>query len=160
MKIVRPKKENQVKYDGSICLTSKDLIKRTADTSDYSVTEVDDIYRHLIGNIQLMLAEGEELKISGLGTFKRKRIKPRKLKSNLTKKEYLVFTCDSVAYTPDYSIKNVMKKARMTGLDTKAYLSWLKNLTKIGELDVLDYDRAKMYYLNEGLINESDLDKL
>lgn len=160
MKAHRPKKENQVKYDGSICHTSKDLIKRTADTSDYSIAEVDDIYRHLIGNIQLMLAEGLELKISGLGTFRRKRVKPRKMKSNLTKKDYLIFTCDSVGYTPDYSIKNIMRKARMTGLDTKAYLSWLKNLTKIGELEVIDYERAKMYYLQEGIISEADLDKL
>ena len=160
MKAKRPRKENQVKYEDSVCATSKDLIKRTASTSDYSVSEVEDIYRHLIGNIQLMLAEGIELKLSGIGTFRRKRVKPRRFRSPLLNKDYLIFTSDSVSYTPDYSIRNVMRKARENAVDVKAYLHWLKNLTLIGEFDPIDFDRAKAYYFEKGVINESDLGDL
>lgn len=160
MKAKRPKKENQVSHKGYVSTSSRELIQRTAATSDYSVTEVEDIYRHLIGNIQLMLAEGEVIKLSGLGTFRRKRSKPRRFRSNLYHKDYLIFTCDSVTYSPDYSIRAIMQKARQSGLDVKAYLHWLKNLVLVGEFDPTDYDRAKAYYLEHGAITNEDLKEL
>jgi hypothetical protein len=53
-----------------------------------------------------------------------------------------------------------MRKARENAVDVKAYLRWLKNLTLIGEFDPIDFDRAKAYYFEKGVINESDLREL
>ncbi|MGI9214326.1 MAG: HU family DNA-binding protein [Gammaproteobacteria bacterium] len=57
----------------------KQLIKMVAQTSGYHEYEVADVLNHLVGNVQVLLAEGTDVKISGLGTMKVKRMHVTKL---------------------------------------------------------------------------------
>lgn len=57
----------------------KQLLKMTAESSGYYEYEVEDVVRHLIGNIQLLLAEGTDVKLRGLGTMKVKKMKISKM---------------------------------------------------------------------------------
>lgn len=64
----------------------KQLIKRVASTSGYHQYEVEDVLRHFVGNMQVLLAQGLPVKISGLGTMKVKKMLikgiPNKMNSN------------------------------------------------------------------------------
>lgn len=57
----------------------KQLIKMIAKTSGYYEYEVTDVLNHLVGNIQVLLAEGTDVKIRGLGTMRVKKMKVSKM---------------------------------------------------------------------------------
>lgn len=57
----------------------KQLIDMVAKSSGYYQYEVQDILDHLIGNIQLLLAQGTDVKLSGIGTMKVKKMHVSKL---------------------------------------------------------------------------------
>lgn len=57
----------------------KQLLKMTAESSGYYEYEVEDVVRHLIGNIQVLLAEGTVVKLRGLGTMRVKQMKISKM---------------------------------------------------------------------------------
>lgn len=52
----------------------RQLIEMVAKSSGYYQYEVEDVLNHLIGNVQLLLAEGTDVKLSGLGTLKVKQM--------------------------------------------------------------------------------------
>lgn len=60
----------------------KQLLKMTAQSSGYYEYEVADVVRHLVGNIQILLAEGTDVKLRGLGTMKVTRMHVTKLPNN------------------------------------------------------------------------------
>ncbi len=47
----------------------KNLIRKVSSTSGYHIYEVEDVLNHFIGHIQHLLAEGNDVKISGIGTI-------------------------------------------------------------------------------------------
>ena len=53
----------------------KQLIEMVAKSSGYYQYEVEDVLNHLVCNIQVLLAEGTDVKIRGLGTMKVKKMK-------------------------------------------------------------------------------------
>lgn len=57
----------------------KQLIEMVAKSSGYYKYEVEDVLNHLVGNIQVLLAEGTDVKIRGLGTMKVKKMKLSKM---------------------------------------------------------------------------------
>lgn len=52
----------------------KQLIEMVAKSSGYYQYEVEDVLNHLVGNIQVLLAEGTDVKIRGLGTMRVKKM--------------------------------------------------------------------------------------
>lgn len=70
----------------------KQLIKMVAQTSGYYEYEVADVLNHFVGNIQVLLAEGTDVKINGLGTMRVKRMHVTKLPTDSEK------VVDYVAY--------------------------------------------------------------
>lgn len=57
----------------------KQLIEMVAKSSGYYQYEVEDVLNHLVGNIQVLLAEGADVKIRGLGTMRVKKMKISKM---------------------------------------------------------------------------------
>lgn len=55
----------------------KQLIDMVANSSGYHQYEVEDVLNHLVGNIQVLLAENMPVKISGIGTLRVKKMKIR-----------------------------------------------------------------------------------
>lgn len=60
----------------------KQLIEMVAKSSGYYQYEVEDVLNHLVGNIQVLLAEGTDVKLRGLGTMKVTRMHVTKLPNN------------------------------------------------------------------------------
>lgn len=65
----------------------KQLIEMVAKSSGYYQYEVEDVLNHLVGNIQVLLAEGTDVKIRGLGTMKVKKMKISRMFSTEGPKE-------------------------------------------------------------------------
>ena len=62
----------EVKYQST---SYRDLVRLIAKSSKYHIYEVEDIMNHFIAHAQVMLKNGEEVKISGLGTLKAHEMK-------------------------------------------------------------------------------------
>jgi nucleoid DNA-binding protein len=56
---------------------TKQLINIVANTTKYHKYEVEDIMAHLIEHMQIILAGGDSVKLSGIGTLSVKTFKPR-----------------------------------------------------------------------------------
>lgn len=55
----------------------KQLIEMVAKSSGYHQYEVEDVLNHLVGNIQVLLAEDMPVKISGIGMLRVQKMKIR-----------------------------------------------------------------------------------
>lgn len=120
----------------------QELIAMIAESSKYHKFEVEDIMMHLVGNVQILLASGEPVKLPGLGTFNRRRVKPRVYYSPLLEKHFMLYTSDSVSFKPDWHLQRVMKKARQEGTDKQAYLLWIQELEDEGKVPKGTYELA------------------
>jgi nucleoid DNA-binding protein len=142
-----PRPENQRKHiQGRRHIKALELIRMTADSSKYHVHEVEDILNHLVANMQLLLTKGDLIKIGGLGTFQRRRVKPRFFKSPIYGSEHFIMTSDSVTFKPDTHLRNIMQAARENAEDSVAYLLWIKELEAEGKVPEGTWQKALKYF--------------
>jgi nucleoid DNA-binding protein len=125
-------------------IKEQELVKQTAATSKYHMHEVADVLDHLVSNIQVMLANGESVRINGLGRFSRRRVVPRVFVSPLDHIPRMVYTSDSVSFKPDHTLRKVMHDARTTATDLQAYLLWLAELEDEGKLPAGTADQYEL----------------
>ena len=86
----------------------KQLLKMTAQSSGYYEYEVEDVVRHLIGNIQVLLAEGTDVKLRGLGTMKVKQMKISRMFN--TEGEKLCYTAFRLSVATDSILQQHLKE--------------------------------------------------
>jgi nucleoid DNA-binding protein len=87
----------------------KELIKLVAQTSKYHDYEVEDVLNHLIGNIQVLLSQGNSVKLSGLGVIKvQKLVKKNTLDNNSA--EDSCYTAYRMSLASDVPMKNFLKE--------------------------------------------------
>jgi nucleoid DNA-binding protein len=86
----------------------KQLLKMTAQSSGYYEYEVEDVVRHLIGNIQVLLAEGTDVKLRGIGTMKVKKMRISRMFS--TEGEKMRYTAYRVSVTSDSLLQQHLKE--------------------------------------------------
>lgn len=84
----------------------KQLIRNVADSSGYLVYEVEDVLDHLIGNIQLLLAQGVDVKLSGLGTI---RVSPMQVNNTLHGKK-LCYTTHRLSLATDEPMRRYLQE--------------------------------------------------
>lgn len=87
----------------------KELIKMIATTSKYHDYEVEDIMNHFIGNVQVLLSQGNSVKLSGLGTIKVKKIVKKSMFANETA-ENSCYTAYRMSISSDVPMKNFLKE--------------------------------------------------
>lgn len=86
----------------------KQLLKMTAQSSGYYEYEVSDVVRHLIGNIQVLLAEGTDVKIRGLGTMRVKKMKVKGIPGKHA--EDSCYTCFRLSVVSDTLLQQHLKE--------------------------------------------------
>lgn len=82
------------------------LIQSVADSSGYYIYEVEDILDHLIGNIQLLLAQGVDVKLSGLGTM---RVSPMNV-NNTIKGKKVCYTTHRLSLATDEPMRRYLQE--------------------------------------------------
>lgn len=86
----------------------KQLIEMVAKSSGYYQYEVEDVLNHLVGNIQVLLAEGTDVKIRGLGTMKVKKMQVSRMFN--TEGEKVCYTCFRLSVTSDSILQQHLKE--------------------------------------------------
>lgn len=86
----------------------KQLIEMVAKSSGYYQYEVEDVLEHLIGNVQVLLAEGTDVKLRGLGTIKVKKMKISRMFS--TEGEKSCYTAFRLSVTSDSILQQHLKE--------------------------------------------------
>lgn len=86
----------------------KQLIEMVAKSSGYYQYEVEDVLNHLVGNIQVLLSEGTDVKIRGLGTMKVKQMKISRMFN--TEGEKLCYTAFRLSVATDSILQNHLKE--------------------------------------------------
>lgn len=84
----------------------KQLMKMVAESSGYLLYEVEDVLDHLIGNIQLLLAEGVDVKLSGLGTI---RVSPMNVNNTLHGKK-VCYTTHRLSLATDEPMRRYLQE--------------------------------------------------
>lgn len=84
----------------------RQLIRNVADSSGYLVYEVEDVLDHLIGNIQLLLAQGVEVKLSGLGTI---RVSPMEV-TNTLQGQKVCYTTHRLSLATDQPMRRYLQE--------------------------------------------------
>ena len=80
-----------------------------AKTSGYKPYEVEDVFEHLIANIQLVLLNGDEIKLNGLGTIANKKYKPRLVEIK-GREPVMVYNATGLAIRMDESFRRQFKE--------------------------------------------------
>jgi len=80
----------------------------TAQSSGYYEYEVEDVVRHLIGNIQVLLAEGTDVKLRGLGTMRVKKMHVSRMFS--TEGEKVWYTAYRLSVASDTLLQQHLKE--------------------------------------------------
>lgn len=86
----------------------KQLIEMVAKSSGYYQYEVEDVLNHLVGNIQVLLAEGTDVKIRGLGTMKVKKMRISRMFS--TEGEKVWYTAYRLSVASDTLLQQHLKE--------------------------------------------------
>jgi nucleoid DNA-binding protein len=86
----------------------KQLIEMVAKSSGYYQYEVEDVLNHLVGNIQVLLAEGTDVKIRGFGTVKVKKMHVSRMFN--TEGEKLCYTAFRLSVTSDSILQQHLKE--------------------------------------------------
>jgi nucleoid DNA-binding protein len=86
----------------------KQLIEMVAKSSGYYQYEVEDVLNHLVGNIQVLLAEGTDVKLRGLGTMKVKQMKISRMFN--TEGEKLCYTAFRLSVATDSILQQHLKE--------------------------------------------------
>jgi nucleoid DNA-binding protein len=79
-----------------------------AKSSGYYQYEVEDVLNHLVGNIQVLLAEGTDVKLRGLGTMKVKQMKISRMFN--TEGEKLCYTAFRLSVATDSILQQHLKE--------------------------------------------------
>ena len=82
------------------------MIKAVTESSGYLSYEVEDVLDHLIGNIQLLLAKGVEVKLSGLGTI---RVSPMNVNNTLHGKK-VCYTTHRLSLATDEPMRRYLQE--------------------------------------------------
>ncbi len=86
----------------------RQLIEVVATSSGYHQYEVEDVLRHLLGNIQILLAEGTPVKLAGLGTLRVKKMKIRDAPDG--RGSTMCYDTYRLSVTSDTSMRNYLKE--------------------------------------------------
>lgn len=86
----------------------KQLIEMVAKSSGYYQYEVEDVLNHFVGNVQLLLAEGTDVKISGLGTMRVKKMHVSRMFS--TEGPEVCYTAYRLSVASDALLQNHLKE--------------------------------------------------
>lgn len=86
----------------------RQLIEMVAKSSGYYQYEVEDVLNHFVGNVQLLLAEGTDVKISGLGTMRVKKMHVSRMFN--TEGEKLCYTAFRLSVASDALLQNHLKE--------------------------------------------------
>ena len=133
IEVVRPRKRSN---------RFKQMVEDLSDKTGYPKYFIEDFYDYFSSWMLLQISSGEEVIIPAIGKFKRKRIKPRLFYSPIYDSHHIVYTTDSVVFKPSTTLKNAMKKGRVSAEDKQSYLLWLAQLVDNGKLSKELYDRA------------------
>ena len=133
IEIVRPRKRTQ---------RFRQMVEDLSEQTGYPKYFVEDFYDYFSAWMQLQISSGEEVIIPAIGKFKRKRIKPRLFYSPIYDTHHIVYTTDSVVFTPSKSLRQQMAKGRTSAEDRESYLLWLAQLVDNGKLSKELYDQA------------------
>jgi nucleoid DNA-binding protein len=96
-------------------VNTKTLLKKVAKTSGYKPYEVEDIFEHLIANIQLILVDGDEIKLNGLGTISTKKYKPRIVEIK-GREPVMVYNMAGLSLRVDESFRRTLKESNEESL--------------------------------------------
>ena len=118
------------------------MVEDLSDKTVYPKYFIEDFYDYFSSWMLLQISSGEEVIIPAIGRFRRKRIKPRLFYSPIYDTHHIVYTTDSVVFKPSTSLKNAMKKGRVTAEDKQSYLLWLAQLVDNGKLSKELYNKA------------------
>lgn len=99
----------------------RQLIEMVSKSSGYYQYEVEDVLNHLVGNIQVLLAEGTPVKISGIGTLKVKKMHVSRLPTDGKKK--VCYTAYRLSVVSDTNMQNHLKENYVEPADTEVALS-------------------------------------
>ena len=133
IEVVRPRKRSD---------RFKQMVEDLSDKTGYPKYFIEDFYDYFSSWMLLQISSGEEVIIPAIGRFRRKRIKPRLFYSPIYDTHHIVYTTDSVVFKPSTSLKNAMKKGRVTAEDKQSYLLWLAQLVDNGKLSKELYNKA------------------
>jgi nucleoid DNA-binding protein len=86
----------------------KQLIEMVAKSSGYYQYEVEDVLNHLVGNIQVLLAQGTDVKMRGLGTIKVKKMHVSRMFN--TEGEKVCYTAFRLSVTSDAILQQHLKE--------------------------------------------------
>lgn len=86
----------------------RQLIEMVAKSSGYYQYEVEDVLNHLVGNIQVLLAEGTAVKMSGIGTLKVKKMHVSRLPSGSL--EEVCYTAYRLSVVSDTQMLTYLKE--------------------------------------------------
>lgn len=86
----------------------RQLIEMVAKSSGYYQYEVEDVLNHLVGNIQVILADDMPVKISGIGTLKVKKMKIRGIPGKHGKD--LCYDAFRLSVVSDSNLQNHLKE--------------------------------------------------
>lgn len=84
----------------------RQLIQAVTSSSGYYAYEVEDVLDHLIGNIQLLLAQGVDVKLSGLGTI---RVSPMTVNNTLGG-EKVCYTTHRLSLATDQPMRRYLQE--------------------------------------------------
>lgn len=133
IEVVRPRKRSD---------RFKQMVEDLSDKTGYPKYFIEDFYDYFSSWMLLQISSGEEVIIPAIGRFRRKRIKPRLFYSPIYDTHHIVYTTDSVVFKPSTSLKNAMKKGRVSAEDKQSYLLWLAQLVDNGKLSKELYNKA------------------
>lgn len=83
----------------------KHLIEKISETSGYHIYEVKDILNHLVGNMQILLGRGIDVKLSGIGTIRCKKM----FVKNTVNGKKLEYTTHRLSIVTDTPMKRYIK---------------------------------------------------
>lgn len=86
----------------------KQLIKMIAESSGYHQYEIEDVLNHFVGNVQVLLAEGTDVKINGLGTLRVKKMQVSRMFS--TEGEKVCYDAYRISVVSDTRIQDYLKE--------------------------------------------------
>ena len=95
-----------------MAITRNDIIKSLCETGNFSRERSKELLKTMIAIIEQSLAEGEQVKISGFGTFTPKKRKPRRGRNPKTGEEVKIPSHLTVVFKASIHLKRRVEKKR------------------------------------------------
>ena len=99
----------------------RQLIEMVAKSSGYYQYEVEDVLNHLVGNIQVLLAEGTAVKLNGIGTLKVKKMHVSRLPTDAIEK--VCYTAYRLSVVSDTQMQSYLKENYVEPTETSSDLA-------------------------------------